>query len=102
MRDGRLQVIRHHDLEHPAEKLEGAHMRTDPAPQILPRCGLGEGVAAGAQQTSFSCRPARTGGHPPVRKGGAMSGMPSVSESRGLRGAYISTSTSSRCASMLY
>ena len=49
MRDGGLQVIRDHDLGHPAEELEGPHVRTDPVPQILPGGGLGEGVAAGAQ-----------------------------------------------------
>jgi hypothetical protein len=49
MRDSGLQVIRHHDLCHPAEKLEGPHMRTGPIPQVLSGGGLREGVAAGAQ-----------------------------------------------------
>jgi hypothetical protein len=49
MRDGGLQVIRDHDLGHAAEELEGPHMRTDPAPQVLPGGGLHEGIAAGAQ-----------------------------------------------------
>ena len=49
MRDGALQVIRHHDFAHAAEKLEGALMRTNPVPQILPGRGFREGIAAGAQ-----------------------------------------------------
>jgi len=49
MRDGTLQVIRHHDFRRAAEELERAQMRTDPVTQILPGRGFREGIAAGAQ-----------------------------------------------------
>jgi hypothetical protein len=49
MGDGGLQVIRHHDLGHTAEKLPCPDMRRNPVPQILPRGGLRDGIAAGAQ-----------------------------------------------------
>src|ERR1035441_7096022 len=49
MRDGGLQVIRHHNLDYPTEKLECPDMGPNPVPQILPRGSLGERVTAGAQ-----------------------------------------------------
>ena len=49
MRDGGLQVIRHHDLDSAAEKLQRPDVRSDPVPQVLTRCSLGESVAAGSQ-----------------------------------------------------
>jgi hypothetical protein len=50
-RHARLQVVRSHDLRHPAQKLEGAHVGADPVGQSLRQARLGIGVVTGTQDS---------------------------------------------------
>src|SRR4051812_5837353 len=49
MLDAGFGVIGNGDFRGSTEELQGAHMRVDPARQILASGGFGKGIAAGAQ-----------------------------------------------------